>query len=336
MEQLVTIKTFIYPHEAYVIRGKLESEGIQIFLKDDMTVQMHNFYSNSSKEWKIKNFLLIAFVLLGIMLFTPSLIKAQDLLVTIKYDSLNCKVGKLQGDYYPIEFMLDDQLMSGKIHRDTVMFYRKNMFRGIDDYRLRPWYPTVSLGLNVGAGHQFGPLRVGLADDFQPLKGSSSDRNTFYTGADLAIFVSSKIGYGIKYHHRRMLGGDIKENYIGPMMVIRSWDKNRKNHWFMHFSAGYGRIVHDNATIKIGTRTPEPIKLTAGTLAGDISVGYNFKLSRHVSTLLKLSTVIGYPNFVRIFDYARINPGGANPAPDISGYCHNMNSVNLSVGFEFH
>lgn len=47
MKQLVTIKTFTYPHEAYVIRGKLESEGIQTFLKDEMTVQVYNFYSNA-------------------------------------------------------------------------------------------------------------------------------------------------------------------------------------------------------------------------------------------------------------------------------------------------
>lgn len=47
MEHLVTIKTFTYPHEAYVIRGRLESEGIQTFLKDEMTVQVYNFYSNA-------------------------------------------------------------------------------------------------------------------------------------------------------------------------------------------------------------------------------------------------------------------------------------------------
>lgn len=44
---LVTIKTFTYPHEAYVVRGKLESEGIETFTKDEMTVQVHNFYSNA-------------------------------------------------------------------------------------------------------------------------------------------------------------------------------------------------------------------------------------------------------------------------------------------------
>ena len=47
MSQLITIKTFTYPHEAYIIRGKLDSEGIETFLKDEMTVQVNNFYSNA-------------------------------------------------------------------------------------------------------------------------------------------------------------------------------------------------------------------------------------------------------------------------------------------------
>ena len=47
MNQLITIKTFTYPHEAYIIRGKLDSEGIETFLKDEMTVQVNNFYSNA-------------------------------------------------------------------------------------------------------------------------------------------------------------------------------------------------------------------------------------------------------------------------------------------------
>lgn len=47
MNKLVTIKTFTYPHEAYIVRGKLESEGIETFMKDELTVQVHNFYSNA-------------------------------------------------------------------------------------------------------------------------------------------------------------------------------------------------------------------------------------------------------------------------------------------------
>lgn len=38
MQQLVTIKIFTYPHKAYIIKGRLELEGIYTFLKDEMTV----------------------------------------------------------------------------------------------------------------------------------------------------------------------------------------------------------------------------------------------------------------------------------------------------------
>lgn len=47
MNQFVTIRTFSYPHEAHIVMGKLESEGIEVFLKDELTVQVNNFYSNA-------------------------------------------------------------------------------------------------------------------------------------------------------------------------------------------------------------------------------------------------------------------------------------------------
>ncbi|HCC85715.1 MAG TPA: hypothetical protein DEQ06_03810 [Porphyromonadaceae bacterium] len=56
MEQLITIKTYTYPHEVYVERGKLESEGIETFLKDETTVQVYNFYSNAVGGIKLQVF----------------------------------------------------------------------------------------------------------------------------------------------------------------------------------------------------------------------------------------------------------------------------------------
>ncbi|MGI6047764.1 MAG: hypothetical protein ACOYEG_07115 [Petrimonas sp.] len=265
-----------------------------------------------------------------------SSLKAQDFLVTIQRDTLNCKIGKMEGDFYTIEFKWDDELMQGTIHKDSILYFKRNMFRSINDNRLRPWYPLVHFSLNVGGGQQFGPLRVGLTENNTPKKGTASDRGAFYVGADLAAYLSALTGYGLKYHYRHMLGGDIQQNYVGPMISLRFWDDQRKNHWVIQGSVGYGRMVHNNAMIKIGTRQPEPIKLTANTVAGDVGVGYNLKLSRKFSALVKLSATVAYPKFVRIFDYTRINPTGADPTPDISGYCHNMNSVNLTVGLAVH
>ncbi len=47
MSNWVTIYTFSYPHEAAIIQGRLEADGIETFLKDELTVQTHNFYSNA-------------------------------------------------------------------------------------------------------------------------------------------------------------------------------------------------------------------------------------------------------------------------------------------------
>lgn len=47
MAKFVTIKTFTYATEVAIIRGRLESEGIECFAQDELTVQANPFYSNA-------------------------------------------------------------------------------------------------------------------------------------------------------------------------------------------------------------------------------------------------------------------------------------------------
>ncbi len=47
MENLITVISFTLPHHAHFAKGKLQSEGVEVFLKDEMTAQVHNFYSNA-------------------------------------------------------------------------------------------------------------------------------------------------------------------------------------------------------------------------------------------------------------------------------------------------
>ena len=47
MDSFVTVLTFTYPSEAAVIRGRLASEGIFCFLKNEMAAQANPFYSNA-------------------------------------------------------------------------------------------------------------------------------------------------------------------------------------------------------------------------------------------------------------------------------------------------
>jgi len=46
-ENFVTVLTFTYPYEVAIIRSKLESEGIICFVQDELTAQVHPFYSNA-------------------------------------------------------------------------------------------------------------------------------------------------------------------------------------------------------------------------------------------------------------------------------------------------
>ena len=47
MDNWTTVISFVYPHEAYIAKGKLESEGIETIIQDELTAQTNNFYSNA-------------------------------------------------------------------------------------------------------------------------------------------------------------------------------------------------------------------------------------------------------------------------------------------------
>ncbi|MCD4730588.1 MAG: DUF2007 domain-containing protein [Bacteroidales bacterium] len=47
MDNWITIISFTYPHEAHMAKAKLESEGIETIIQDELTAQVNNFYSNA-------------------------------------------------------------------------------------------------------------------------------------------------------------------------------------------------------------------------------------------------------------------------------------------------
>ena len=47
MNDWTTILTFVYPHEAHIAKGILESENIPVQIRDELTAQVNNFYSNA-------------------------------------------------------------------------------------------------------------------------------------------------------------------------------------------------------------------------------------------------------------------------------------------------
>ena len=47
MRNLETVWSFPYQHQMLIIRGRLESEGIETFVQDELTIQIDPLYSNA-------------------------------------------------------------------------------------------------------------------------------------------------------------------------------------------------------------------------------------------------------------------------------------------------
>ena len=273
-------------------------------------------------------------LLLGILISgTSTTVNAQDFLVTVSRDTLNCKLGKMKDGLYPITFYFNDELHEGTIHQDSILTIKKDAFRNMQSNRLRPWYPFVEFQLDGGMMHQFGPLRL---DDDLTSKSEISARTGSITSVSLTYYMNELIGYGLKYSYRQQLGGDLKSHYFGGLLNLRFWGNSRKNHAFLSFSGGLGAMYQINAPIKLdpSDENTTRIEMSARSFVGDIGVGYKMKLSKNISVHAKLSTMIGYPGFIRIDDIPA-RPAGSKPL-ELGHYCHNMNSVNLTIGFSLH
>ena len=72
MDNWIELISFTLPQDAYLVKGRLESEGIETFLKDELTTQVYNFYSNAIGGVKL-------------LVREPDYQRAYDILVESKY-----------------------------------------------------------------------------------------------------------------------------------------------------------------------------------------------------------------------------------------------------------
>jgi hypothetical protein len=47
LEKFTFLRRFQYSSEAIIYQGKLESEGVEVFLRDQITIDSNPFYSNA-------------------------------------------------------------------------------------------------------------------------------------------------------------------------------------------------------------------------------------------------------------------------------------------------
>ncbi|MDR2037539.1 MAG: hypothetical protein LBQ60_06410 [Bacteroidales bacterium] len=132
----------------------------------------------------------LLFILLQIIIIFPPDTKAQDFLVTINRDTLNCRLGKLEKDQYPITFFVDNEKIHGYIHKDSILFLKKNVFQSLRNNKLLPWYPLRDINIDAGVAHQFGTFRF---EDDLTSKSNFAARTGFYANVDMVYYLSDTV-----------------------------------------------------------------------------------------------------------------------------------------------
>jgi hypothetical protein len=263
---------------------------------------------------------------------------AQDLLVTNARDTLNCKLGNLNSfGFYPISFLYYDTLMTGEIHKDSVLFFKKNVFRSLYNNTLRRWYSFMDFDVDFGLSHLTGEFRHehDLYGEDVPDKSDFIARTGWYAGAELNFMHSKRLGYGIKYNFRSYVEGKLTHQYVGPAFIVRFYEHNKRNNVCLNFSGGYAWATQKDAPIQnINIRTRLPA-LYAKCFAANIALTYNFRIADNTSLHLKASYALGYPDFIYIQDVQKYTNANSEPLP-IDGYCSNINAFNLTFGLTFH
>lgn len=297
----------------------------------------------------IKTIFTIAFIWL------VSLAKAQDRIITLQNDTINCKISKISSSNISFKIKNGSVLTNGKIERDKVLSYFSENAGNIDN--------TNFLATNPG-----GRWRLGLSGGLNYLTGSSSkaemalvqrgiskqDAKSYYSslklgqsgGADLHYMISKTYGAGLIYKFYSTNGmvesffdpqdgvnlifGKMDEkiyvNYAGLSFYSEQFLKaNPRLKLSSYYSAGMA--FYRNEAIVVNT----PFLLTGKAFATNLDIGMEYFVFPKISAGINLSY------FLSSLKKLTLNNGNSTTTQELDKENYeNISRIDLSVGIRFY
>jgi hypothetical protein len=274
-------------------------------------------------------------------------LQAQDLIVTNNGDSINCKITKTTKDYIYFTFKHNTEIRNTLLSVNQVAAQQKSYFSESEvpaNYRYKEIFPHFRVAVDGGWQYRTVKLADGISVDLQDhyrkmKSGFHYDLQAAYfftesMGVEAMFsqqFFGNNLGYGeLTDAEGNLIGsGDFNEkisfNYVGVNYLIRLFDSRKKNSWL--FSIGLGYMGYNDRLFFDGV---ERLKMTAGTLGTNISVGYDIGLSEKFSIGFKLSLLGGsFRNYKQTRDGITAN----KTMPDKTS--EGLETIKLSVGLRF-
>ena len=270
---------------------------------------------------------------------------SQDLLVTKEGDSLNCKITGIKKDFIYFTFKYKEEIRNTLLGKDQVVDYKLGYFskavvpaRYVFNDRS---YPHFRVAVNGGYSYRTAPVAKDVSkvvsDYLKQLKSG------YHFSADASYYLTELFGLGIKssvsfssnsMDHVQvemddgttktgMMSDDIRIWFIGPAFTIRLLDGLKRNAFLSSVAIGY-LDYHDNAVLI------NKYIIKGNTAGLEVSLGYDFAVSKRFSLGIQVSYLVGSLSQVVIDD------GAIKKTVNLPDNAHeNLSRLDLTVGIRF-
>lgn len=228
----------------------------------------------------MKNNLLLM-LLFGILLSAK--LQAQDLIVTTKGDSINCKITRETAEFIHFAYMKEGRRFTTLLPVTKIETFRKAYY----DVPAVPFTSSPNKSRESGwrSGIHAGYSRR-LAKVSDQVPGSQKAyinklKSGFTVGGDLHYFISEALGFGVKYNFNKNKGqddqyqvdDDISMHYIAASFLSRSIMRNEVNSLSFGVNMGY-QSYKDVMSVQGAANT-----ITGGTFGAGLEVGLGHKIA---------------------------------------------------------
>jgi hypothetical protein len=242
----------------------------------------------------MKYFITILFLIICQCFF----LKAQDLIVTNKNDSIYCKITKTNNEYVYFVFNYEGETRTTLLPHSEIKSMHKNYYfisETFTDEKQRP-SNYAKFRINIAGGFSNRTAKISSSIDPSLWEYINDLKKGFHLGFDFDYFVSENIGFGIKYTsfnssagpirvsyidttlmQRRSgsLSNDVNIKYLGPVFYTRFYDASKKVIFLFNIAPLY-TLYTDHAFV-----LDENITYSGNTLGLNLGLGLDFLIDEH-------------------------------------------------------
>lgn len=285
------------------------------------------------------------YIIVVISFVFVSCLYSQDLILTSKGDSINCKITKIKSDYIYFTFKHKEEIRNTLLSVSAIKDYRVDYFTvsEVPQHKIVGYqdYKHFRISLNAGFSYQTAKIHQSVPSEFRNYVNDL--KSAYHFGFDLSYFFSEYVGFGLKYsmfqssnsmdniyiedstgfREYGKMSDDIKISFFGPMISTRLLSYNSKNALIISLALGYMNYQNDKILVN-------KYIMSGNTFGLSIGIGYDIGLSEDLSLGFEISAISG-----TLFEY-KWNDGKSTEIVKLkNGEYESLSRIDFSIGLRF-